>query len=194
MRIGIFGGSFNPPHKMHKKIALELLNKGYIDKVIFVPTGSKYEYKDKLLSDIERLKMVRLMIDGDIRCSVSDYELKDRVIYTYDTLNHFKEKYPNCEIYFICGTDNLSYIDKWKKGLDILKNYKILVIKRLGEDVCGLLEKFKEYKKNIIITDIVPSKLSSTFIRDKIRCCESVDEYLDADVLKYIKKKSLYKE
>ena len=45
MKIGIFGGSFNPPHKMHKKIAKVLIKKGYVDKVIFVPTGMKYEYK-----------------------------------------------------------------------------------------------------------------------------------------------------
>ena len=77
MKIGILGGSFNPPHKMHFKMGLDLLEKGYIDKVIYVPTGSKYKYKNNLVEDVHRLKMLELMIKDDDRFSVSDYELKD---------------------------------------------------------------------------------------------------------------------
>ena len=65
MKIGIFGGSFNPPHNAHKKIALELIKKHYVDKVIFVPTGSKYEYKNNLLSNEIRLTMLELMCKND---------------------------------------------------------------------------------------------------------------------------------
>ena len=131
MKIGIFGGSFNPPHKMHKTIALELIKKHYVDKVIFVPTGSKYKYKNNLLSDEVRLEMLKLMCNDNNNLEVSDYELKDYVVYTYETLNYFKNKYKDDEIYFICGSDNLSYIDMWKKGKDILSNNKILVIKSI---------------------------------------------------------------
>ena len=49
MRIGILGGSFNPPHKMHLNMGLELLNKDYVDKIIYVPTGGKYKYKNNLM-------------------------------------------------------------------------------------------------------------------------------------------------
>lgn len=192
MRVGIFGGSFNPPHKMHFEMGLELLNKNYIDKIIYVPTGSKYKYKHNLVDGYHRLNMLKLMVSNDCRFIVSDYELKDEVVYTYQTLDHFKKIYPSDEIYFICGADNLSYIDKWQRGFDILKNYKILVIKRCGENVSELLEKFKEYKSNIIITDISPNELSSTFIRNKIKHCEKVEEYLNDDVLKYIRENCLY--
>ena len=111
MRIGIFGGSFNPPHKMHLKIGIDLLNKNYLDKIIYVPTGSKYKYKNNLVSDLDRLNMLKLMVSNDERFLVSDYELKDKEIYTYETLDYFKDIYVNDEIYFICGADNLSYID-----------------------------------------------------------------------------------
>lgn len=192
MRIGIFGGSFNPPHKMHFEMGLELLNNNYIDKIIYVPTGSKYEYKNNLVADYHRLNMLKLMVFNDCRFIVSDYELKDEVVYTYQTLDYFKRIYPFDEIYFICGADNLSYIDKWQRGIDILENYKILVIKRLGENVSELLEKFKKYKSNIVITDIKPNELSSTFIRNRIKHYEKVEEYLNEDVLKYIKENRLY--
>ena len=65
MKIGVFGGSFNPPHKMHKKIAKNLIKKGYVDKVIFVPTGTKYEYKTNLISNEKRVAMLSLMIEKE---------------------------------------------------------------------------------------------------------------------------------
>ena len=194
MRIGIFGGSFNPPHKMHLKIAKELINKDYVDKIIFVPTGSEYQYKNNLLKDNYRLDMIKLMIKNNPNMEVSNFELKDYVVYTCETLEHFKLLYPSDEIYFICGTDNLSYIDKWKNGMDILNNYKILVIKRKGDNIKELLKKYQEYKDNIIITSIPLYNLSSTIIRDKLKNNLNVDDVMDKNVLKYIKLNKLYEK
>lgn len=192
MKIGIFGGSFNPPHKMHKKIAIELIKKHYVDKVIFVPTGSKYKYKNNLLSDKVRFEMLKLMCRDNNNLEVSDYELKEHVVYTYETLNYFKNKYKDDEIYFICGTDNLSYIDKWKKGEDIITNNKLLVIKRNTDDINTLLDKYKDYKNNIIVTDIKENEISSTKIREMIYNNKGVEDYLDNKVLDYIVRNKLY--
>ena len=192
MKIGIFGGSFNPPHKMHKKIAIELIKKHYVDKVIFVPTGSKYKYKNNLLSDKVRLDMLELMCRDNNNLEVSNYELKEHVVYTYETLNYFRNKYKDDEIYFICGTDNLSYIDKWKKGEDILSNNKLLVIKRNTDDINTLLEKYKDYKDNIIVADIEENEISSTKIREMIYNNKRAEEYLDDSVYSYIRENNLY--
>ena len=193
MKIGIFGGSFNPPHKMHKKIAIELIKKHYVDKVIFVPTGSKYKYKNNLLSDKVRLEMLELMCRDNNNLEVSDYELKEHVVYTYETLNYFRNKYKDDEIYFICGTDNLSYIDKWKKGEDILSNNKLLVIKRNTDDINILLEKYKDYKDNIIVTEIEENEISSTKIREMIYNNKRAEDYLDESVYSYIRENNLYR-
>lgn len=195
MRIGIFGGSFNPPHKMHLKIAQELLNKEYIDKVIFVPTGSKYKYKNNLVQDKHRLKMLKIMTKNDKRLLVSNYEFKDKVVYTYETLAYFQDRYKKDELYFICGADNLSYIDEWKNGLEILKNYKILVIDRKSNDVNKILKRFSAYRKNIILTSVALCEISSTNIRALISS-EQVDELVklvDKNVLEYMIKKNLYR-
>lgn len=193
MKIGIFGGSFNPPHNMHKNIAKELIEKGYLDKVIFVPTGMKYEYKNNLLNDKIRVKMLSLMIKDEKNMKISKYELKNKTVYTYETLNYFKKKYKNDEIYFICGTDNLTYMDTWAKGIDILENYKILVIKRDTDDINGIIKKLKKYQKNIIITDIIPNNISSTKIRNMIKDeNKNINDYLDLNVLNYIKRKKIY--
>lgn len=194
MKIGIFGGSFNPPHRMHKYIADEILNKHIVDKIFYVPTGSKYKYKNNLAPDKARYEMVKLMISKDKRLEISDYELKNKVVYTCETLAYFKKIYPNDEIYFICGTDNLSYLDKWKNGEEILKNYKILVVNRSGNDTGDLLEKFSEYKDNIIVAPVNLRDLSSTEIRMIIQKgnYEELKNYLDEDVIKYIIKERLY--
>ena len=193
MKIGIFGGSFNPPHNMHKNIAKELIEKGYLDKVIFVPTGMKYEYKNNLLNDKIRVKMLSLMIKDEKNMKISKYELKNKTVYTYETLNYFKKKYKNDEIYFICGTDNLTYMDTWAKGIDILENYKILVIKRETDDINEIIKRLKKYQKNIIITDIIPNNISSTKIRNMIKDeNKNINDYLDLSVLNYIKRKKIY--
>ena len=192
MKIGIFGGSFNPPHKMHKEIALTLIEKHYVEKVIFVPTGSKYKYKNNLLSDKVRFEMLKLMCRDNNNLEVSNYELKEHVVYTYETLNYFKNKYKDDEIYFICGTDNLSYIDKWKNGLDVLANNKLLVVKRSTDNINDLLVKFKDYKDNIIVTNILENEISSTKIREMIYNNKRAETYLDKDVSDYITRNKLY--
>lgn len=192
MKIGVFGGSFNPPHKMHLNIGTELINRHYVDKVVYVPTGSKYKYKNNLLPDNNRLEMLEILTNKYPDLSVNDYELKDQVVYTYQTLAYFKELYPNDDIYFICGADNLSYIDKWMNGEEILRNYKIVAMKRKGEDILELVEKFKEYKENIIVADVEQQDISSTDIREKIKNNENVLDVLDKDVYEYIRKNNLY--
>ena len=192
MRIGIFGGSFNPPHKMHFNMGQELLNKGYLDKIIYVPTGAKYKYKNNLVADVHRLEMLKIMTKNDDRFIVSDYEMKDYVVYTCDTLKYFKEMYPNDEIFFVCGADNLSYVDQWKEGIFLLENYKFLVIKRDTDDIDEILKRFRDYRDNIIVSDVLPSNLSSTEIRNRIKSGEGVFDYLDNEVYNYLKKYNLY--
>ena len=196
MKIGVFGGSFNPPHKMHKNIAKTLIKKGYVDKVIFVPTGTKYEYKTNLIPNEKRVGMLSLMIEKEKNMLISKYELQEKAVYTYETLKHFKKNYKNADIYFICGTDNLSYIDKWKNGQEILKNYKILVIKRKTDKIEPLLEKYKQYKENIIVTPIKEKTISSTKIRNYLNKKNNLVArlYIDKNVYKYIKKNHLYEK
>ena len=194
MKIGILGGSFNPPHKMHLDMGINLINKQYVDKVIYVPTGSKYKYKNNLLPDKNRLEMLEIITNKYKDLCVSDYELKSKVVYTYQTLKYFKEMNPNDEIYFICGTDNLSYMDKWMNSEEILSNYKILVIRRNNENIDNLLDRFNKYRENIVIADVEQSNISSTDIRERIRNRENVLDVLDKDVYEYIKKNKLYVE
>lgn len=183
MRIGVFGGSFNPPHLMHLNIAKDLLRLKYLDKVIFVPTGNKYS-KDDLIDIKYRIEMLKIMTISYDDMIVSDYENQDRVVYTYETLDYFKKKYLGSEIYFILGADNLKQISNWKNSEYILSNYKLLVINR-GDDKI-------EAKDNVVVTDILNNDISSTFIRSNIDNDDIIKKYLDKNVLEYIRKEKLY--
>lgn len=194
MKIGIFGGSFNPPHNMHISIAKYLLESNYLDKIIYVPTGIKYEYKDNLESNKHRYNMLELATKDYPNISISKYELNNKITYTYETLDYFKNEYSKDEIYFVCGADNLDYIDTWQKGSYILKNYKILVINRENYNLKNILKKYKDYKENIIVCDIPLNKISSTQIRDKIKSGESIENLVNPNVEKYIKENNLYKD
>lgn len=192
MRLGIFGGSFNPPHKMHKNIALKLIDNKCLDKIVYVPTGDKYK-KDALVSAQDRYNMVELMIKDNPNLLVSDYELKNVLTYTFETLDYFKSKYSNDDIYFICGTDNLKQIETWKNYEYILGNYKLLVIKRNGDYIEELLNKYNHYKKNIIISNIEENNLSSTLIRTHLKDDIIDSSLINKKVLKYIRDNNLYK-
>ena len=185
MKIGIFGGSFNPPHNIHKKIAIELIQKKYVDKVIYVPTGDNYN-KPYLVPAKDRYNMVNIMISNDEALDIDDFELYDRK-YTYETLDYFKNKYKDDDIYFICGSDNLNEITTWKNYKYILDKYKIIVINRNNDNI-------EEKYKNVIHVKLDTSNLSSTEIRSilETKNYNLLKSKIDKSVLKYIVDKNLY--
>lgn len=196
MKIGVFGGSFNPPHQMHLTIAEELIKNKYVDKVIFVPTGMKYEYKNNLLPNEHRYEMLKRLIKNHPNLDISTNEFQDEVVYTYQTLDYLKEKYPDDEIYFVCGTDNLSYLDKWKNAEYLIDHNQFIIIKRDTNPIEPLLEKFQEKKDHFVETNIIPQETNSSWIREKIKegKIEEVKDFVPQEVLTYIEENNLYKE
>lgn len=185
-RIGIFAGSFNPPHLIHQKIANDLIDNNYLDKVIFLPTGNSYQ-KNDLISFNHRFKMLQLITNNDIL--VSDYENKEELIYSYQSLDHFKEKYPNNEIYLITSSEWLDKIKDWKNGEYILANFSLIVVGRKSYEF-----KNNEQYKKVVFTNLVYENISSTEIRKQLLSNQLEDINLDKNVLKYIKENNLYQE
>ena len=181
MKIGIFGGSFNPPHLFHKKMVEYLLENKYVDKVIIVPTGDNYKKKD-LASFINRYKMLELMFNNDnIVISKIGNEGYD---YTYQVMDYYQNEYKDDGIYFICGEDNLAEMNTWKNADYLKSNYKFLVVSRNKLNL--------EDEDYIVRANLAECNLSSTMIRDKISNHENVDEYLDKKVIDYIDTYGLY--
>lgn len=190
MKIGIFGGSFNPPHKMHYGIGKELLQKGYLDRIIYVPVGNRYQ-KPELLDDEMRYEMVQIMVENEEKMMVSRYELQENLISTYQTLDHFQRMYPSDEIFFILGTDLLKDLGSWRRPEYLLENYYFLVVLR-NDDTREKIAKMYEEEDHIIITDVKSEELSSTFIRKQLKEGKSILSEIPEAVGHYILKNKLY--
>lgn len=179
MKIGIYGGAFNPPHISHQQIVNKLLKQHYLDKIIIVTVGDNC-HKENLIGFNHRYNMLKLLFNNE-NILISAFENQDKFISTYQTLDCFKDKYPHDEIYFICGIDNIPKIKKWKRYHYLLDNYKIIVIPRNN------LPKPLNHP-NLIYTNIKVKSISSTQARNSLN-----KKYLDQKVVNYIKDNNLYK-
>jgi nicotinate-nucleotide adenylyltransferase len=187
VKIGILGGTFNPVHIGHLILAEEAREKLGLERIVFVPA---YLPPHKDNSDIapasHRLNMVKLAIKGNKNFSVSDAEIRrDGKSYTIDTVRDFKKQYPNEDLYFIIGSDLLTYLDEWKDLSEIIKMVKFVAATRPGYP----LEKIPSYISTIPIRAV---DISGFEIRNCVRNKKSFRYLVPDAVCKYILKKRLY--
>ena len=201
MKIGILGGTFNPPHKGHIKLGLDFAKKLGLDKVLVIPAKIPTQKKaDGLVSGKDRLKMCSLAFKDKI-FEVSDIEIKsEKDSYTVYTLEMLKEKYPDDEFYLIIGSDMFLIFDKWYRFEDILSLCTVCVEARENDES---IDKLKNYAKKtlgidtdksgkIIINPVKPFPVSSTQIRQRIKDKKGVKRLIDKDEFEYIKTRGLY--
>ena len=188
MKIGIYVGSFNPPHKGHLKIVNHLIN-NYLDKVIIIPTGNYWDKLD-LVSINDRINMLRLYENENI---VIDKE-NNNIEYTYQILEKLSKENNEDELYLIIGADNIINFDKWKNYQDILK-YNLIILNRSNIDIIKYLYKLNKKDKYIIVNDLPNIDISSTMIRNKIKeqDTKNILELIDENVYEYIEKNNLYR-
>lgn len=199
MRIGIFGGTFDPPHAGHKKYADELKVRLSLDRLIVIPTSTP-PHKEKVnsASAEDRLNMVKILFRNEADVEVSDMEIaRGGRSYTYETVTLLHGIYPDDELIFLLGSDMLFTFHQWLNPDVILSHVKICAVTRSDEineeKLREYVEKhFPEKKERFITCDFDPIELSSTQIRNAVRDGKSVDGLVDREVLKYIKEKELY--
>lgn len=178
MKLGIYVGSFNPPHNGHMKVANFLIENKIVDKVIILPTPNYWDKQD--LVDINmRVDMLKLLETDNI---IIDNK-HNNYPYTYQVLESLKKDY-NDTLYLIIGSDNLESFHLWKNIDEILKNY-VIVLRRGNNEINKYLDKFDK-NKFIVIDDFPFIDVSSTKIR------EGSNDFLDPKVLQYIRENKLY--
>ncbi len=191
MRTGIFGGTFDPPHKGHIEIAKTAVKELGLDELIVLPSGDPPHKTDVVLSDkYTRYEMAELAFDGT-GFSMSDYEIKkESLSYTCETLEHFSLGLDG-ELFFIVGGDSLKNLSKWKCPEKILKLATLFVVGREVDTENEYTEKFKD---RIIKSHADIPNVSSTEIRLKSRFGLSIAELVPEKVCEYIEEKGLYKK
>lgn len=198
MKIGLFGGTFDPIHNGHLWIAKSALESCLLDKVIFIPSGISY-MKTDVLDVYHRVNMVKLAISDCPKFYLSTFESsKEKNSYSYETVSEYKEMYPNDELFFIIGFDSLENMIKWKNPDIIFEKSTVLVALRGDADegkannlIASYIEKFNA---KIVMIKCEKIDVSSTQIRHDIKNGLDVRSFLPTKVYDYIYRNVLYKE
>lgn len=187
MHVALFGGGFDPPHIGHQYISKVLLERQIADQVWFVPV-KHHAFGKQVSADSHRVKMLELLIPAaSTTLRVETYELeKEGISYTYETLIHLSQRYPENRFSFVIGSDNLPTFDKWLDIHPLLLNFPFYVYPRQGFPMAPL------YQGMVPIENVPEVAVSSTQIRDKILKQESVSGLVDPRVERYIKENGLY--
>ena len=183
MKLAFFGGSFNPPHKGHKRI-IDYCQKTF-DKFLVIPNyNSPDNNKNVSLSYNHRVNMLKLQNKDII---IDDFEIKSNdVNYTYYTIKYLIEKYSEYKIIMVLGEDQFNNLYNWHNVDFILNNVEIICFKRENT-----VEK-NGISSNINIIDF-DFPFSSEQIRKKVKMKESIhSNIVDEQVLNYIKEHGLY--
>lgn len=192
-KILIFGGTFNPIHNGHLILAENSINEEGFDKVVFIPTMNPY-YKDTLDFDT-RLKMLKMAIKNNDKFAYSSIEKKYNLEGKLYLILEKISKLSDDDVTILIGSDSLMNLDWWYKVDEILKKYKILVLRRDDEDE-AIEMKINEYKEkygaHIKVLNNKRVEISSSMIREMIKEGKSIKYLVTDEVEKFIKDENLY--
>ncbi len=197
-RIGIYGGSFNPPHLGHLRAAHAVRKALGLTEVRLIPAGIP---PHKTLpagtpTAQERLEMTRLLAEGEPGLTVSDLELRrEGPCYTADTLAQLRREEPDAALFLVVGTDMLLTLERWYRPEEILNAATVAALPRRKEDLTKVRAHAaflrRVYGARIQVVDARPMEISSTEVRQLLEQ-EGAEPFLKENVCDYIRRKGLY--
>lgn len=187
--IGVFGGTFDPPHLGHLIVAADVCLALTLDCVLFIPAAvPPHKQAEVQASAEQRLRMVRAAITGDPRFEADDIELRrPGPSYTVDTLRSLRARFPDCGLYFLIGADALREIHTWKEPEEVARLARLVVFARDGEDAEAVQG---------IAAEAVPVTrvdISATEIRRRVRAGISIRYLVPEAVREIIEREGLYR-
>lgn len=220
LRTGLFGGTFDPIHIGHLRVAMDVRVRFSLDRIYFIPSATPpHKTNEALAPAADRYEMVRLALGGDETLMASDVETRrGGRSYSCDTVLYFKARTPeNGCLYFLVGVDAFMEIHTWKNYASLFDQVAFVVMSRppwrasfeafTDEVKCYVQQKISpryaltkeratlihEKKKPIYITAVAPVEIASTQIRRMIRSNQSVDAWVAPAVADYIRQRGLYR-
>ena len=190
MRIGVFGGTFDPIHRTHVDIGRAALSHKGLDRVLFVVSADPpHKGGDELTPADDRYAMVEAALATEPGLEPCDLELhRDGPSYTADTMKALRGLYPDAEFFLIIGQDALIDLPGWRSPQGILDEARLLVLPRPGESrpIPAALDGHYE------VLPFVESLMSSTEVRRRLAGGDPVADSLSSAVLEIVKKRGLY--
>jgi len=185
-KIGILGGTFNPPHIGHLIIANEVLHALCLDEVRFMPNATPpHKQKDEQVTTAERLKMLQLAIRGIPNMSVETIEIeRGGTSYTFDTMELLMQREPEASFYFIIGGDQVEYLPKWHRIDELVQKVQFVGVPRPNTTM--------ETAYPISTITIPQIDVSSTLIRNRLMNGLTTKYLIPDRVNDFIQKEKLY--
>ncbi len=192
VRIGVFGGTFDPPHVGHLLLASDAREALDLDRLIFVPTGVQPLKADNppLASAQDRLEMLRLAVADDAYYTVDDAEINRKGLsYTVDTLEHLSQRNPASKLFLLVGEDALATFDKWRNPGRIRELATVALMRRGGSSSSWL----EDIPEGVIEVTTRRIDVSSTEIRERLRTDKSIKGFVPESVERFIDARGLYR-
>ena len=196
MRIGLFGGSFNPPHRGHLHLAESVHEALGLDEVWLIPSKiSPHRSMAAYAPERDRFEMCRLAAEEYPWLRAEDYELRqEQVSYTFYTVEHFTEERPEDEFFLLMGSDMLLSFTTWHCWQEILRRVTLAGIAREEgeyERLEAAAEELRQYGR-IEIVHVDSFTVSSTKIRELVKNSQDCSCYLPKKIVQYIRMQKLY--
>jgi nicotinate-nucleotide adenylyltransferase len=188
MKIGIFGGLFDPPHIGHLIITQHVLDEFHLEKILFVPAGNpphKREYSP--YETRHAMTEQALAENGNFAISNIEREIPDKT-YTVDVIQALKQKTED-ELYLLIGSDQWQEIETWKDPEALFRECRVVVMRRPNYDIT----KESRFFDRIMVSTAPLIDISSTMIRAKVRKDVSIRYLVTPSVQKYITENNLYR-
>lgn len=162
MKIGIFGGSFNPIHSGHIALARQLRASARLDEVwLMVSPQNPLKHADELLSDQWRYQLARIALHGEEHIMACNYEFSlPRPSYTWNTLTHLRQDFPDDEFCLLIGGDNWQNFHRWYHADDIVSHHRIMIYPREGYTIDATT-----LPSNVVLAAATLLPVSSTAVR-----------------------------
>ncbi len=197
LRLGLFGGTFDPPHLGHLVVAQDVAERLSLDGLLFLVAGLPPHKRGEVLSPPSlRVEMARAAVAGNPLFNVSEVELdREGPTYTVDTLRHFRVVHPDAELFFLLGADQLAEFHEWQEPEGIAALVTLVVVGRdgVGPDQLPPVALGSGGELNFISLDVTRVDISSSEVRARVREGLSIEYLVPEEVRRIIETHRLYR-
>lgn len=188
MRLGVLGGTFDPPHVGHLIAAVDAYEALELDRVLLVPSAVHPFKQGRVRAPAElRAEMARAAVAGDERFEVEEMELRRTgPSYTVDTLRALRERWPDAEIFFLVGADNVRDFPAWREPEEVARLARLVVVSRAGEG------ESPELPFPFLTLSVTRVDVSATEIRRRAGAGQSIRYLVPEAVREIVEREGLY--
>jgi len=189
MKIGLFGGSFDPVHLGHLLVAQAAREELGLERLFFIPAAqSPFKPDSKPTSGADRLRLLRLALAGKTWCEIDEQELhRGGMSYTIDTMRDYHRRFPQAEIFYLIGGDNVQKLPLWRDAEELARLAKFVVVPRPGQVEIPFPKPFSGHALKGF-----PLGVSSSQIRARVKAGQPIDHLVPAVVAEAIRGAGLY--